>query len=114
RGLGSENFEEREKAATELRKAGAPALEALKKAADESDDPEVRARAKRLVQEIEKPAKPKTRAPGVRPGVARISIRQSNGDVIYAINPEEGEAIEFQRSKDGAVKLTYPDGRGGK
>lgn len=113
RGLGSENFEEREKAAAELRKSGAPALEALKKAADESDDPEVRARAKRLVQEIEKPAKAKSRAPGIRPGMSRLTIRQSNGDTVYAINPEEGEPIEFQRSKDGAVKLTYPDGTGG-
>ncbi|HTF57343.1 MAG TPA: PDZ domain-containing protein [Planctomycetota bacterium] len=114
RGLGSENFEEREKAATELRKAGAPALEALKKAADESDDPEVRARAKRLVQEIEKPAKQKGRAPGLRSGNARLTIRQANGDVVYTIQPEEGEAIEFRRSTDGAVKLTYPDGKGGK
>jgi membrane-associated protease RseP (regulator of RpoE activity) len=114
RGLGSENFEEREKAATELRKAGAPALEALKKAADESDDPEVRARAKRLVQEIEKPAKAKSRAPGLRLGNSRLSIRQTNGDTLYTIQPEEGEAIEFQRSTNGAVKLTYPDGKGGK
>jgi len=114
RGLGSENFEEREKAATELRKAGAPALEALKKAAGESDDPEVRARAKRLVEEIEKPSKAKARAPGFRPGNARIAIRSSNGDIIYAVTPEEGEAIEFRLSKDGAVKLTYPDGKGGR
>ena len=114
RGLGSEDFEVREKAAEDLRKVGTPALEALKKAAEKSDDPEVRVRARKLVQEIEKPAKSRDRSRLYGLKGSRLSIRLSNGDTIYQFQPEEGDAIEFQRSPDGPVKLVYPDGKGGK
>jgi len=113
-GLGAESFEEREKATSELRKIGAPALDALKKQAEESTDPEVRSRAKRLVEEIEKGGK--RRDPGRRPGAgAHITIRQADGNTLYAITPAGGgDAIEFHKSADGKVKLVYPDGKGGK
>src|ERR671931_2307711 len=51
--LGSGDFEEREKASKELDDIGAPALEALRKAAA-SEDAEVRHRAQDLVRKIER------------------------------------------------------------
>jgi hypothetical protein len=51
--LGSADFDEREQASQDLDKLGAPALEALKKAA-QSDDAETRRRAADLVAKIEK------------------------------------------------------------
>ncbi|HKS16041.1 MAG TPA: HEAT repeat domain-containing protein, partial [Planctomycetota bacterium] len=115
KGLGAESFEEREKATVELKKIGAPALQALKKAAEGSDDPEVRARAKRLVDEIAKP--PARRAvPGRDPRFkgSRVSIRKIDDTTVYALQPTEGDAIEFHRTHEGKVKLLYPDGKGGK
>lgn len=60
--LGSDNFETRETADRLLRKVGKAAIPALKKAL-ESEDAEVRARAKRILAEIESAAqeKPKER-----------------------------------------------------
>lgn len=115
KGLGADSFEDREKATADLRKFGAPALEALKKAAEESGDPEVRARAKRLVEEIAKPP-PRKQAPGrttVLPG-SRLSIRKTDDATVYALQPADGDAIEFHRGPDKRVKLVYPDGKGGK
>jgi hypothetical protein len=51
--LGSDNFEDRESANKELDAIGAPALEALRKAA-KSEDAETRMRAEKLVKNIEK------------------------------------------------------------
>src|SRR3712207_5605042 len=51
--LGSEKFAERQAATTELEALGAPALEALRQAA-QGKDPEVRRRAQTLVRQIEK------------------------------------------------------------
>ncbi|HZN56590.1 MAG TPA: hypothetical protein VFD71_00845 [Planctomycetota bacterium] len=50
--LGSEEFDRREEAMTALRQIGAPALDALKKAA-ESEDEEVKSRAEKLLSELE-------------------------------------------------------------
>jgi hypothetical protein len=113
RGLGAESFEEREKATVDLKKIGAPALEALKKAADESDDPEVRIRAKRLIETITKPA-PRKPAAGKKPGPASIvSIRRTKEGTVYGLQPADGDAIEFVRGTEGKAKLVYPDGKGG-
>lgn len=115
RGLGSESFEEREKATADLKKIGAPALQALKKAAESSDDPEVRVRAQRLVDEIAKPA-PRKAVPGMKPGFqgSRLSIRHTKDGIVYSLQPTDGDAIDLHRGKDGRVKLVYPDGKGGK
>lgn len=51
-GLGSDEFDTREQAMEKLREIGLPALEKLRKAAA-SDDPEVKARAEKLVSELE-------------------------------------------------------------
>jgi hypothetical protein len=115
RGLGSESFEEREKATSDLKKIGAPALEALKKAAASNDDPEVRARAQRLVDELAKPAPPRKAVPGrgPTPRGSIVSIRPTKDGIVYSLQPADGEAIELYRQKEGRVKLSYPDGKGG-
>jgi hypothetical protein len=51
--LGNKAFAERERASKALGEVGQPALEALRKAARESKDAEIRARAAQLVQQIE-------------------------------------------------------------
>jgi hypothetical protein len=51
--LGSKTFGEREKASKALSVVGQPALEALRKAARENTDAEIRSRAGQLVQQIE-------------------------------------------------------------
>jgi hypothetical protein len=113
KGLGSESFEEREKATSDLRKIGAPALAALKKAAADSDDPEVRARAKRLLEEIERAGK-RDPVPGRRPGVVGTVIHKSDKEILYTVSPASGDSITFHKMNDGRVKLEYPDGKGGK
>lgn len=113
KGLGSESFEEREKATADLRKIGAPALAALKKAAADSDDPEVRARAKRLLEEIERAGK-RDPLPGRRPGVVGTVIHKSDKEIVYTITPASGDSITFHKMNDGRVKLAYPDGKGGR
>jgi WD40 repeat protein len=54
RRLGHEKFREREAASRRLLAVGAPAWDALRKAAAASDDPEIRQRAARLVQALAK------------------------------------------------------------
>jgi hypothetical protein len=97
--LGSEDFETREKAATELKKIGKAAADALKKAA-ESDDAEIRLRAKRILEEIER------KKPQKRIG-SSVSIQSSNGDTSYLLTPNEGDPITFKRLKSGGVELEY-------
>ena len=118
KGLGADSFEEREKATADLKKIGAPALDALKKAADDNGDPEVRVRAKRLVEEIARPPAPRkeSRLPGqspAKPG-SRVSIRQTKDGTVYSINPPDGDAIEFHRLGEGKVKLVYPGAKDSK
>ncbi|HXG12376.1 MAG TPA: proton-conducting transporter membrane subunit, partial [Gemmataceae bacterium] len=51
--LGADRFEERERAFEELDRIGAAALPPLREARDQRKDPEVRERARRLVEQIE-------------------------------------------------------------
>jgi hypothetical protein len=125
--LGAEEFAVREKATEELRKIGKPAEEALRKAA-ESDDPEVRSRAKGLLEDLAQAEKPKTeekprrgpdrplpgfgfRAPG-RVGTS-VQIQSVNGDTTYKLSPGDGSGpITFHKAASGAVKLEYTDDKG--
>src|SRR6266513_2306008 len=66
RRLGSDDFTTREQATEELKKAGKPAREALQKAAEESGDPEVRQRAKDILEETAK-APPRRAVPAPAP-----------------------------------------------
>jgi hypothetical protein len=109
RGLGAEDYAAREEATKELRRIGEPAREALRRAMKESGDPEVRERAKALLE----PEAPKP-APERRPGIAGASVRVSNvnGDATYVITPGDGSpALTFSKSASGAVRLEVPGGK---
>jgi hypothetical protein len=95
---------------------------ALKKAAGESSDPEVRQRAQALLDEPAKPEKPAPRplaplpppAPG-RPGVraSSVSVRTVNGDSTYIIRPSDDlPTLTFHKAAAGLVKLEYTDEKG--
>jgi hypothetical protein len=115
RRLGAEDFAAREEAGGELRRIGEPAREALRKAAEESADPEVRERARALLAPEPAPDAPE------RPGKLRIlgggsvSVVNVNGDATYTIRPNDGSPqIVFRRGADGAASLEYTDGEGAK
>jgi hypothetical protein len=115
--LGSDDFSTREQASEELKKTGKNAREALKKAADESQDPEVRQRARTILDEMAKaekaPPQPRRAAPGQGgfQGFSSVSVRTVNGDSIYTITPGDGSpALTFHKAQSGQVKLDYVDG----
>src|SRR5436190_1505718 len=114
RKLGSEEFSVREEATEELKKIGKSAQEALRKAAAESEDPEIRQRAKALLEEAPKEA-PRRALPG-RPGQQRggsVSIRSVNGNTTYTITPGDGSPVlTFHKAVSGQVKLDYVDEKG--
>jgi hypothetical protein len=116
--LGSESFDVREKATAKLKEIGAPAAEALRKAAKESPDAEVRQRAEELLQAIAKPApKPADKKrPVVPPGPglrgASVQVQSVNGDTTWTISPAEGAPFTFRKTAGGAVQLDYTDGEG--
>jgi hypothetical protein len=117
--LGSDDFATREQASEELKKAGKGAREALQKAAQDSEDPEVRTRAKDILEEMAK-APPRRAVPTPapfpgRPGVraSSVSVRSVNGDTTYTITPGDGTpALNFFKSAAGAVKLDFTDEQG--
>jgi hypothetical protein len=120
RKLGAEDFAEREKAGEELRRLGKPAEEALRKAA-ESEDPEVRRRARGLLDELAgKPPAPPKRGPrpGPPPGFqgfrgSSVQVRTVNGDSTYILTPGDGApALTFHKKREGAVKLEVADEKG--
>lgn len=114
--LGSEEFSVREEATEELKKIGKPAQEALRKAAAESEDPEVRQRARALLEETPKetPRRALPVPPG-RPGLrgGSVSIRSINGNTTYSITPADGSPVlTFHKGVSGQVKLDYADEKG--
>ena len=117
--LGSDDFATREQATEALKKAGKAAKAALQKAAEESEDPEVRQRAKDILEETAKP-KPFGKAPAPapvpgRPGVrgSSVSVRSVNGDTTYQITPFDGSPVlNFEKAVSGKVKLVYADDQG--
>lgn len=121
RKLGAEDYAAREEASQELRKIGKPAQEALKKVAEESADPEVKERARAILEGDRKPAKepePKP-APGF-PGLrvlggdrGSVIVTNVNGDATYTITPNDGKpGIVFSKTAAGAVRLEYTDEKG--
>ena len=122
RRLGAEEFPVRERATEELKKIGKPAEEALKKALAD-DDPEVRERARAVLDSFAPAEKPKAAAPGGRapPGApffrgrigGSVSVQSVNGDTTYTFVPGDGTApFTFHKDKAGAVKLEYTDDKG--
>jgi hypothetical protein len=122
RKLGSEDYAEREKATEELRAKGKGAEEALRKALAH-DDPEVRNRAKALLEELDGKGKPQARRPVPRVPVpapfgqgfkgSSVSVQSVNGDSTYTITPGDGSpALTFRKEAAGPVKLDYIDAAG--
>jgi len=115
--LGAADFAEREKAAEELRKAGKDAEGALRKAA-ESEDPEVRTRARGLLEELEGPKPKRAPRPGPPPGFqgfrgSSVQVQTVNGDSTYVITPGDGApTLTFRKKGEGAVKLEFVDAKG--
>jgi hypothetical protein len=113
--LGSDDFATREQATEALKKAGKAAKEPLQKAAEQSDDPEVRTRAKDILEEMAKAPQKFGRPPVVRPGVrgSSVSVRSVNGDTTYQITPFDGSAVlNFEKAASGRVKLISADDQG--
>src|SRR5262245_42637464 len=114
--LGSDDFTTREQATDELKKVGKGAREALKKPADESDDPEVRQRARPSRDDLAKADKPQPQPRRMVPGqgfqgFSGVSVRTVNGDSTYTITPGDGSpALTFHKAQAGQVKLDYVEG----
>ncbi|MBI4563097.1 MAG: PDZ domain-containing protein [Planctomycetes bacterium] len=111
RDLGSERFEVREKATAELKNIGRSALEALRKAADENPDAEVRVRARRILEEIERPSSSR---PERHAKSGRIAVKMLDGEAVYHIDPAGQEPITFRMKSGGGVELEYRDAQGKK
>jgi hypothetical protein len=119
RKLGSDDYATREQATEELQKIGKPAREALRKAVEDSDDPEVRQRAQALLDEKPHSEKPAPRpvpppAPG-RPGFrgSAVSVTTVNGDSTYSIRPfDDTPPLTFHKAAVGKVQLEYKDEKG--
>ena len=113
--LGAEEFAVREKATEELRKIGKPAEEALRKALA-GDDPEVRERARAVLDSMaEKPKAPAPKRALPGPGFrgSSVTVQSVNGDSTYKIAPGDGSApLTFLKDKAGSVKLEYVDAQG--
>jgi hypothetical protein len=119
--LGDDSFEVREAAGRRLAEIGAPALPALRKAADAAD-PEVRNRARRLVETLEPPvARPRPDAappanpfgPRVGGGVQlRMQILGDNGAKELRVT-ENDRSVRIREDADGIkVEVTEPDAAG--
>jgi hypothetical protein len=122
RKLGSEDYATREQATQELEKIGKAARPALQKAAEESQDPEVRQRAQGLLEEkprSDKPA-PRKAVPAPPPAQGRqglrgsaVSISTFNGNSTYSIRPfDDTPPLTFHKAVAGTVKLEYTDESG--
>ncbi len=96
--LGSNNFDEREKASKELDAIGAPALEALRKAA-KSDDAETKRRAEELAQKIEKRAET-TRV--LEPTRVKLSFKET---------PVKDAVAELAKQSHFTIVLTDPENK---
>jgi len=120
RQLGADEFSTREKATEELKRIGRPAAEALAKAAEKNEDPEVRERARAVLESMSEKPKAQTprRAlpgtPGLRgPSGSSVTVQSINGDSTYRITPGDGSAaITFHKDQAGTVKLDYTDEKG--
>jgi hypothetical protein len=120
--LASEDYAEREKATEQLRAQGKGAEDGLRKALGH-EDPEVRARAKALLEELDAKGRPQARRPAPRvppPGPfgqgfkgSSVSVQTVNGDSTYVITPGDGSpALTFRKEAAGPVKLDYVDDAG--
>lgn len=96
--LGSDRFAEREKATKELDRIGAPALDALRKAA-QSDDPERKRRAEELVEEIESRA------------LAADLLAPKRVHLAYKDTPLAEAVADFRKQSGYELRLSDPKGK---
>jgi hypothetical protein len=96
--LGSDTFAQRKKAVKELAAVGAPALEALRKAA-KSEDAEVRKHAEELVKKIEKEV-----ASAQILGPKRLHL-------VYKDTPVPEAVADFQKKSGYKIHLHDPEGK---
>ena len=90
--LGADDFAEREKADQELRALGPRALPALRGAA-ENDDPEIAARAKRIIDDIQKATRDRRQTVTVRMITPEIDLSVSPAGVRL-VEKATGETFE--------------------
>ncbi len=127
RQLGHDEYAVREKASQELKRIGKPAEEALRKAA-QGEDPEVRARARAILDDLAQAEKPRAGEPPKRdpqralPGFgfrglggrgSSVQVLSANGETTYKLSPGDGSpGISFRKAQGGAVRLEYADEKG--
>jgi hypothetical protein len=112
RELGSDEFAQREAASAELEKIGKPALDALRKAAKESKDAEVKVRAKALVDAIS--GEPKQYAQLVKElGASDFATRVAAGKKLIEIGKPvlravreaaQADDLEVRRRAESVIK----------
>lgn len=101
--LGANEYAARQKATEELRKIGADAEPALRKALEDKDAERAH-RARQLLEEIEK--KPAPRA-AEKPGEPTTPRQRSGGFSLHTRDSARG--LTFQMHPDGKVELTVPE-----
>jgi formylglycine-generating enzyme required for sulfatase activity len=116
--LGSEKFAEREAAGRALEAIGTPALEALRKAAAESEDAEVRSRAGRLVETVLRHSRLArldcTGDEGASPEAVRraqeVCARRLGRKVEETVEVAEGVRMTFVLVPPGTFLMGSPEG----
>ncbi len=99
--LGSESFEEREKATKDLETIGVPALDALRRAAKDGEA-EVKTRADALVQKLEKQ---NSTAKLLAPRKVKLSFKETPlADAIAEFNKKSGYTIQLNDPADKKLK----------
>src|SRR5262249_54371427 len=106
--LGSKKFSDRREAARSLLAIGAPALDALRKAA-RADDPEVRRQARDLIRQIEKGEES---ALALKATKLRLRYKDAPvSEVLADLRKKSGYSIEVEGVKDlGRRKVTLETG----
>lgn len=128
--LGAEEFKAREAATRELQQIGKPALPALRRAAETTDDPEVRSRAQRVIEAVEGTPEPEIKRPDLRqPGGRSIQPDQLEKAMEDALRRLRGQVpdlklqqrrvvvrdgVRYDFSQDASGKITVSVTRDGK
>jgi uncharacterized protein (TIGR03067 family) len=89
--LGDDVFARREAATRQLKQIGEPALESLRKAAAADRDPEIRARARRII-------------PAITAFLTKRELKKLQGTWVLVSRAEGGEVI---RATDDSTTMTY-------
>jgi hypothetical protein len=96
--LGDDDFDTREKATKDLEKIGNPALEALRKAAQDSDS-EIKTRAKKILEKVEKKA------------AAEKALAPTKVKLSFKDTPLEEAIAEFNKKSGYTIQVHDPDNK---